>query len=105
MPAVNIKNLSVAQLLTLRNDIDAQLKTKRSELERQLREIGGPAVPGRRGAKKGVRIAPKFRDASGNTWAGRGAQPKWLTAALKAGKKLDDFRIAKPGRKKRAARK
>ena len=39
-------------------------------------------------------VAPKFRDqASGATWTGRGKQPKWLSAAIAAGRKLDDFRI------------
>jgi hypothetical protein len=27
------------------------------------------------------------------TWAGRGKQPRWLTAQLRSGKLLDDFRI------------
>lgn len=104
MPAVNIKNLSVAQLLSLRKDIDQQLLTKKAELQRQLHEIGGPAPTARRGVRRGTKVAPKYRDANGNTWAGRGAQPKWLTAALKSGKKLDDFLIAKTDRKRRVRR-
>src|SRR5713101_493837 len=31
----------------------------------------------------------KIRDPSGETWAGRGANPRWLVAAIKGGKKLD----------------
>lgn len=39
-------------------------------------------------------VAPKYRDAStGAAWTGRGKQPKWLAAALKSGKKLEDFKI------------
>ena len=39
-------------------------------------------------------VAPKYRDAAtGATWAGRGKQPNWLAAALKSGKKLEDFKI------------
>ncbi|HTE96912.1 MAG TPA: H-NS family nucleoid-associated regulatory protein, partial [Bradyrhizobium sp.] len=39
------------------------------------------------------------------TWAGRGKQPRWLTAQLRAGKKLDDFRIQTlPGRARRSTR-
>jgi DNA-binding protein H-NS len=42
------------------------------------------------------RKAPiKFRDKSGNTWAGRGAHPIWLREKLKAGAKLEDFAIRK----------
>jgi DNA-binding protein H-NS len=28
------------------------------------------------------------------TWAGRGLRPKWLTAAVKGGKSVDDFLVA-----------
>lgn len=39
-------------------------------------------------------VAPKFRNkATGDTWSGRGLQPKWLKAAIDGGAKLDDFRI------------
>ena len=39
-------------------------------------------------------VAPKYRDAAtGETWTGRGKQPKWLAAALKSGKKLDHFKL------------
>lgn len=47
-------------------------------------------------ANKGVKVPPKYRDKDGNTWAGRGAQPRWLVAYLKKrGNKLDDLLIAK----------
>ena len=48
----------------------------------------------RRGARG--KVAPKYRNPEnpGETWAGRGLKPRWLAAALKTGKKLDDFRIA-----------
>jgi DNA-binding protein H-NS len=43
---------------------------------------------------KGNKVAPKFRDAStGDTWSGRGLQPKWLKAALASGRKLSEFTI------------
>lgn len=58
---------------------------------------------GRRGRKAGKKsagkdnrsvVAPKYRDAAtGATWTGRGKQPKWLAAALKGGKKLEEFKI------------
>lgn len=38
------------------------------------------------------RIAAKYRNsATGETWSGRGLQPKWLKAAIAFGAKLDDF--------------
>jgi len=39
-------------------------------------------------------IPVKYRDpASGATWAGRGSKPRWLVAAMAAGKTADDFLI------------
>ena len=43
---------------------------------------------------KGNKVAAKYRDtATGQTWSGRGLQPKWLKAALSAGGKLSDFTL------------
>jgi DNA-binding protein H-NS len=40
-------------------------------------------------------VFPKFRNPEqpSETWAGRGKKPRWLTAQLKSGKQIDDFRI------------
>ncbi|MEK8050617.1 H-NS histone family protein [Ideonella sp. DXS22W] len=46
------------------------------------------------GPKAGGKVAPKFRNAAtGETWSGRGLQPKWLKAALSSGAKIEDFAI------------
>ena len=42
----------------------------------------------------GKTVAPRYHDAEGNTWSGRGLQPKWLREALAAGKTLESMRIA-----------
>lgn len=43
---------------------------------------------------KGNKVAAKYRNkATGDTWSGRGLQPKWLKAALGEGAKLSDFAI------------
>ena len=105
MAAVNIKAMDVEALLALRSQIDARLANKRHELEKQLSRIGGPAS-GRGSSLKGRKVAPKYADPkTGMTWAGRGARPKWLAAALKAGQKLEDFVIDKTGVGRRRARK
>jgi DNA-binding protein H-NS len=47
-------------------------------------------------AKKrtGTKVAAKYRDAAtGDTWSGRGLQPKWLKAALAGGRRLEEFTI------------
>lgn len=42
----------------------------------------------------GRKVAPKYRDpATGDTWSGRGLQPKWLRNALAAGRQLTDFAL------------
>lgn len=40
-------------------------------------------------------VVPKYRNPErpSETWAGRGKKPRWLAAQLKAGKRIDDFRI------------
>ncbi len=42
------------------------------------------------------RVYPKYQNPSApeETWSGRGKQPRWLVSALKAGSKVEDFRIA-----------
>ncbi len=50
-----------------------------------------PAAPKSPAGRK----APiKFRNpATGDTWSGRGLQPKWLRAELAAGRQLSDFAV------------
>ena len=44
--------------------------------------------------RTGATVAAKYRDAAtGDTWSGRGLQPKWLKQALASGKKISDFAI------------
>ena len=38
-------------------------------------------------------VAAKYKDDQGNSWSGRGLKPKWLTAALAAGKTIDQFAV------------
>ena len=45
-------------------------------------------------AVKASKVAAKYRNkATGETWSGRGLQPKWLKAALSAGGKIEDFHV------------
>ena len=48
-------------------------------------------APKPKGAVK--KVAPKYRDSGGNTWAGRGRQPRWLVAALKEGASLESLAV------------
>ena len=98
----NLTGLDFQGLMDLRNQVDEALTGYRSTLERQLEalgivaSLGGNVARGMRESKlKGMKVAPKYRDASGNTWAGRGATPRWLKAAIKEGGRLEDFLIEK----------
>ena len=54
-----------------------------------------------RGEKNGNNASPltgrkvpiKYRDRGGNTWTGRGTKPRWLTAAIAEGEKVEDFAV------------
>ena len=46
------------------------------------------------GSGKGAKVAAKYRNAAtGDSWSGRGLQPKWLKAALASGRKIGDFAV------------
>jgi DNA-binding protein H-NS len=105
MPKTNLGSMSVDQLLQLREDIAEELNRKSTELQSQLARLGGEIASGRGSSQKGKKVPPKYRDRAGNTWAGRGAKPRWLAAAIKEGKKLQDFAIEKTARKRRAKKK
>jgi DNA-binding protein H-NS len=94
MPKPNLSSMSVDALLKLRDDIGEVLTRRAVQLRDELSKLGGGE---RRSSIKGRRVPVKFRDRSGNRWAGRGAQPVWLREKLKAGAKLEDFAVQKTG--------
>jgi DNA-binding protein H-NS len=112
---MNLKSMSIDKLSKLREQVAAALNAKAIEERRavqdQLSKLDRLAAGGSRG--KGVRgglrgaVAPKYRnpDNPEETWAGRGLKPRWLAAALKTGKKLEDFSITAPIKRGRAAAK
>ena len=113
MPKVNLSRMNVEALMDLRKRVEEMLLERRAEVQKQLEKmdalVGGRrvVVRGRRSVLKGRKVPPKYRGPSGETWAGRGGRPRWLAAAIKRGKKLDDFLIdksARKGRKKRRSK-
>jgi DNA-binding protein H-NS len=74
-------------------DAIAKVKALMAEYGLTAADLSGkaPSAAKAEGAKK---VAAKYRDpATGQTWTGRGLKPKWLTAALAGGKKLEDFAL------------
>ncbi|MCC7347396.1 MAG: H-NS histone family protein [Variibacter sp.] len=99
-------------LVELRKNIDqmltAKLATAKKELQDKLSYLDGlfgASAKGGRGVR-GRKVEAKYRGPDGETWAGRGMRPRWLTALVEAGHKLEEFEIA-PGaaRRKTAAAK
>ena len=114
-----LNEMSMPELLELRDQIQAALANKREELQRQIDQlstldlagasdirvgsigqrarVAAPArrVNGRAHPLKGRTVAPKYRDPENpsQTWAGRGQAPRWLTAYEQQGRKRDEFLI------------
>jgi DNA-binding protein H-NS len=106
---MNLKSMSMDKLSKLREQVEAALGVKVTEERRAMQaQLGrlerlatdGSRARGGRGGPRGA-VAAKYRNPENpaETWAGRGLQPRWLAAALKSGKKLEDFSIAAPGKK------
>jgi DNA-binding protein H-NS len=108
-----LAGMDFESLVELRREVEQRLQEHRRTLESQLASMGGAIASlaggsGRRASMKGKKVPPKYRGTDGETWAGRGATPRWLKAALKEGKKIEDFLVDKTmgtARVKRRAKK
>ena len=114
MVATDLKKMDVDALLTLRADVERALGERARDLQRQVALLGGapskkrgrPAGGAVRASTlKGTKVPPRYRGPDGETWAGRGAQPRWLTALLKEGHSLEEFSVAQRGKGASAAAK
>jgi DNA-binding protein H-NS len=107
----DLKSMTLDSLLSLREEIDAVISTK---IEHERRDLAArmarldrfyfDKIGGANPRKIGT-LPPKYCNPKDprETWAGRGRLPRWMNAALKSGKKIEDFRIervlgAKEGR-------
>jgi len=76
-----------------RSDAIAKVKALMTEYGLSVADLTAKGSS-RTGAAKGGKVAAKYRNAeTGDSWSGRGLQPKWLKAALASGKKLSDFAV------------
>jgi DNA-binding protein H-NS len=110
---INLDAMSVDQMWRLHEQISqvlsVRLTSEKRQLEKRLAQLrgeketylSGPAdlqaskseSPPRR---KYPRVFPKYRNPveRSETWSGRGKQPRWLVAALKTGRKIEEFAIS-----------
>jgi DNA-binding protein H-NS len=105
----DLKLMSVDELwllhLEVRSALASRISAEKRKLEHRLEQLrlsGASEVP-RHERRPYPRVFPKYRNPAKpeETWAGRGKQPRWLTALLRAGKHLDDFRIQQSSDRKR----
>lgn len=104
----NLDAMSVDEVWQLHEEIirvlSGRLASEKRQLEKrleQLRREQEVSLPDKlkknalKEPQKYPSIFPKFRNSNEpfETWSGRGKQPRWLTAALRAGHTIDEFAI------------
>jgi DNA-binding protein H-NS len=114
---LELESMSLDDLWSLHEEISgilsARIKAEKHELEKRLAVLGGgmavSADP--RGVetslagkprRKYPRVLPKYRNPqTSETWSGRGKRPRWLVAAMKSGRKIEEFRLGEASPKVR----
>jgi len=81
-----------------RTEAIAQIRALMSEYGLSVADLAGKSAKASKAksskGKTSGKVPAKYRDSStGETWSGRGLQPRWLKAALAAGRKLDEFAL------------
>jgi DNA-binding protein H-NS len=106
----DLESMSVEDLWSLHEFVASVLARKMSaektRLDERLRQLDLGGEPDQvkkmsRARRPYPQVFPKYRNPAkpSETWAGRGKQPRWLTAQLRSGKRLDDFRIQPPSKR------
>ena len=103
---LNVKSMTFDKLLMAKGKIDAEIELRSAKERSRLIEVLGELrtissaksrapLHLRPHALKGKKLPALYRNPKNRkeTWAGRGNRPRWLTAALKGGKKLEHFAI------------
>ena len=91
---MNLKSMSVNQLTSLRQQVEAALNSKvieqRRAIESELAKLASLQGGATRGDVGRGKVVPSYRnpDNDQETWTGRGLKPTRLGAEIKAGKKV-----------------
>lgn len=95
---VNLSKMSLEELNALAKDVKKAIAgfqdRQRAEALKEVQAVAkkhGMSVDellGKKGKRKKAKVAPKYRNPANpsETWSGRGRQPQWFKAAIKAGK-------------------
>lgn len=120
MEKLDLEGIPLDDLWTLHEQISrvlsARIIAEKQQLENRLVQLNrgkdaqGPGVLELKSSKtnrerprrKYPKVFPKYQNPAvpSETWSGRGKQPRWLVSALKAGGKIEDFRIPDVGQDK-----
>lgn len=77
-----------------RSDAISKVKAMMAEYGLTMADLGGTARTQTKSKVTGKKVAAKYRnEATGESWSGRGLQPRWLKAAVASGKKQSDFAV------------
>jgi len=114
---LELEIMSLDDLWVLHEEISgilsARIKAEKQELEKRLAVLNGEArgprdpnsferVPDDKPRRRYPRVLPKYRNPqTSETWSGRGKRPRWLVAAMKSGRKIEEFQISDAGGKSR----
>lgn len=108
MGRIDLESMSVEELWNLHEQVASvlteKIRAEKIKLEERLRRIGAASagVTRSRERRPYPKVLPKYQNPNGSeTWSGRGKQPRWLAAQLRAGAKLEDFQINRANRAKR----
>ena len=107
MAKVSLDKMSLAELKTLKKDVDKAIASfekrriadARKEVEEVAKKHGitlDQIVPtGRKGTKSKSKAPAKYRNPENpsETWSGRGRQPEWFKAAEAAGKSRESMAV------------
>jgi len=105
MASINLDKMALKDLLELEARLERAIATarerERNEVKQKVESLvqsAGFSVTdlfGGRGSLKGRTVAAKYQNPENRaeTWTGRGRKPRWLTAKLDKGAKLEDFAL------------
>jgi len=103
-----LEAMSVDDLWSLHEQISSvlssRIKSEKDELEKRLAILNGginrpsqtnsSATSSEMPRRRYPVVLPKYRNPqTSETWSGRGKRPRWLTVAMKSGRKIEEFRI------------
>ena len=97
----DLKSMAIDDLWELHEQVTAkltrELAIEKARLEERLHKLGSASniITSDRQRRPYPKVLPKYRNPKNpaETWSGRGKQPRWLTAQLRSGKKVNDFLI------------